>query len=182
MIMEMEIRPHHSCIMKFILGSRSMMSNMQEVLDHVQQNNRFSMKQVYMKLKDIGSEQVHWKRLFYGNVARPRALMTLWLTYHGKWPTKDMLHRFGLMHDNMCCFCSNIEHIDHLFLIMRSWRTFGNKCLLRKKVTHELKIWHEEKKWILMHSKGKGWRVALLRLATVETIYGSGRNYRYHNL
>lgn len=62
---------------------------------------------------DNDSEQVPWKRMFYGNAARPRALMTLWLDCHGKLPIKERLHWFSMLDNNIRCFCSNVEIIDH---------------------------------------------------------------------
>jgi hypothetical protein len=31
--------------------------------------------------------------------------------------------------------------------------------------------WHDELQWITRHSKGKGWRAQLLKVAAAETIY-----------
>lgn len=152
--MYMESKLHHSWIMKAILKNRVLVSDVQEVWIHMQQNNKFNMKQVYTKMKDYGSEQVIWKSMFYGNVARPQALMTLWLACHGKLPTKDNMHRFGLIQNKLCCFCSNIETPDHLFSYCVKLKNIWKKVFTWTQVTHELKIWHEEKKWILMHSKG----------------------------
>lgn len=131
----------------------------------MKQTNWFSMKHMYMQMKDNGSEQMSWKRIFYINATRPQALKTLWLTCHGKLPTKERLHQFDLLDNNMCCFCSNVETIDNLFFDCIKLKTIWKRVLAWIQVNHDPKDWLDEMKWITMHSKGKGWRVVILKLA-----------------
>lgn len=107
---------------------------------HIHEDERH----IYMKMKDNDSEHVPWKRMFYGNVARPRTLMTLWLTCHGKLPTKDKFHQFGLLDSSMCCFCSNVETIEHLFFECMELKTIWKKVLSWIQVNHDPKVWHDE--------------------------------------
>ncbi|XP_058757557.1 uncharacterized protein LOC131630833 [Vicia villosa] len=45
--------------------------------------------------------KVTWRKLFYGNLARPRAKFNLWMTCMERLPTKDRLQRFGVINDGM---------------------------------------------------------------------------------
>lgn len=45
-------------------------------------------------------------------------------------------------------------------------------------VQHTPKNWDEELNWCIKMGKGKGWRVALFKLAAAETIYGV---WLFHN-
>lgn len=55
---------------------------------------KFQMKKMYDNFND-NAQTVTWNKLFHGNIARPRAIMTLWLKCHGKFATKERLKRLG---------------------------------------------------------------------------------------
>lgn len=56
---------------------------------------------------------VYWRKLFYNNIARPRAKFYLLMGCLGKLFTKDRLLKFGLSNDGRCCFCGDLEFIDY---------------------------------------------------------------------
>lgn len=60
------------------------------------------MKTVYENLRD-DDQDVALRTLLYDSVTLPRAMMTLWLAFHGKLATKEKLHKFGMV-DNMVLF------------------------------------------------------------------------------
>lgn len=68
---------------------------------------------MYLDLNTRGWK-VPWRKLFYKNMARPRAQFTLWMTCHGRLATKNKLFKFGLLNNVSCCLCSNPEAIDHM--------------------------------------------------------------------
>lgn len=128
---------------------------MQNLWNQMKLSDKFSMKHMYMQMKDHGLEQVPWKRMFYGNAMRPRVLMTLWLTCHGKLPTKERFHQIRLLDTNMCYYCSNVETIDHLLFGCIELKTILKKVLAWIQVNLDPKYWHDEMKWITIHSKVK---------------------------
>jgi hypothetical protein len=65
---------------------------------------KFSMKMMYLAIHD--RSQTGCRTLFYGNLARPRALVNLWLACNERLATRDRLHKFGLIDAISCCFCS----------------------------------------------------------------------------
>lgn len=83
------------------------------------------MKTVYTNMKK-DDHVVPWTRLMLNNVARPRAIMNLWLAFHKKLVKKDMLMKFCMMNNSKCAFYNKDETIDHLFfecdVMKRIWR------------------------------------------------------------
>lgn len=69
-----------------------------------QTTRRYDTKQVYHMLRG-GKPKVNWRGLLYGNRDRPRAMFILWLACQDRLPTKDRLHRFGIVTDGKCVFC-----------------------------------------------------------------------------
>ena len=119
-----------------------------------------------------------WNRLFCGNPARPRALMTLWQVCHGRLPTKDRLLRFGMLGDKICCFCEGPESHDHLFFGCSVLGDVWKQVLEWIQVKHHPQEWNEELKWIIRHGKGKGHKASILKLEVTETVYGI---WKYRN-
>lgn len=58
---------------------------------------------------------VWWRELFFGNVARPRSMFTMWMGCHEKLFTKDRSCKFGMQIDGGCVFWAEEESMDHLF-------------------------------------------------------------------
>ncbi|XP_058725547.1 uncharacterized protein LOC131596827 [Vicia villosa] len=132
---------------------------------------RFNTRQVYKQLRsqDI---QVPWFRIFCGNTARPRALITLWIACHGKLPTRSRLCRFGIVNYATCCFCLKDETIDHILFECKDTRQIWQKVLDWLGVPHDPKPWSDELCWLIQQCKGKSVRAAMLKLALAETVYG----------
>ncbi|CAK8568890.1 unnamed protein product [Lathyrus sativus] len=86
-------------------------------------------------------QPVEWRNLVYGNNARPRANFMLWLACHGRLATKDRLHNV--------------------------W----TKILRWAQINHTPGNWHSKLKWLIQHTKGKGVRVAVIKMAISKTIY-----------
>ncbi|KAF1864425.1 hypothetical protein Lal_00021846 [Lupinus albus] len=70
---------------------------------------------------------VNWYRLFCGNVARPRAVMILWLAFQGRLATKDRMQRLGVVQNATCCFCSCEETLNHIFYGCAELKSIGGK-------------------------------------------------------
>lgn len=115
--------------------------------------------------------KVIWNCVLYGNVARPRVVMSFWLACLWRLPTKFRLCRFGLIDINICCFYPHEETMDHLFYGCRESKAILIKFLGWIQVDHDPKEWWKELGWIVSRSNRKGWRASILNLVVVETIY-----------
>lgn len=79
----MDAKVSHSWIIHAILHQREKTAHMQTLGQHQLQCDRFTTKKVYLKLRVMSENKVTWNRVIYGNVARSRAIMTLWLACRG---------------------------------------------------------------------------------------------------
>ncbi|XP_058776650.1 uncharacterized protein LOC131650970 [Vicia villosa] len=131
----------------------------------------FKIAKVYKMIHE-GDTQVHWYRLFSGNSARPRALITLWQACHEKLATRSRLHRFGMVGFNTCSFCMQEETQDHLLFDCLKTRNIWKQVLVWSGFNHDPRRWAEELPWVVSICKGKSPRSSLLKLAFAETVYG----------
>lgn len=158
-------------IFKQIMQQRENINNIQVIWDQMCNNKNFHIKIIYTNLKRQDPE-VPWSRLMQDNTRRPREIMTLWLACHGKLATKKWLMKFGMLTNNNCAFWSKEENIDHLLFECDSMKRIQSKVLKWIQKSHKPKSWSEELESLIQNSKGKGWKVDILKLATTETMYG----------
>ncbi|PNX57041.1 hypothetical protein L195_g050196, partial [Trifolium pratense] len=111
-VMEACVPNNASWIMKAIMQQRDDIRHNHEWKEMLNAP-KFNMKKMYMAVHDR-AQMVMWRTLFYGNVARPRALVTLWLACHERLATRDRLHKYGAMDTTHCCFCNTEETQQHL--------------------------------------------------------------------
>lgn len=96
-----------------MLRLREEISNLRDWHKLLQQD-MYSTRIMYQTI--IGQIQdVPWKCMMYGNVARCKTIHTLWMACHKKLPTKERLTRFKLLNNNLCGFCREVETVDHPF-------------------------------------------------------------------
>ncbi|KAH1253142.1 hypothetical protein GmHk_04G009884 [Glycine max] len=103
-VMEENVKPNSTWIMKAILNNREKVSSIQGKWEDMMMKERFCMTDIYMELRKKDGEVMPWRKLMYCNAARPRAVMTLWLTCHQKLATKTRFVRYGMVANNTCCF------------------------------------------------------------------------------
>lgn len=116
---------------------------------------------------------VEWRVLFRRNAARPRTAFTTWLTYHGMLVTKSRPKRFNMITDSNCSFYHNKEEsIAHLFFACRYTFEIWKQILHWLNVSHQLKPWTEELKWVMQYVAKKGWKASILKMAFIETLHG----------
>ncbi|XP_058749855.1 uncharacterized protein LOC131622850 [Vicia villosa] len=104
-------------------------------------------------------------------MAQPRACFILWLTCHGKLPTKDRLLRLGMLDNITCCLYSEDESIDHLFFMCPLMKHVWKEVLDWIQVQHCPREWRHEPQWIIYHTKGKGNKTVILKTAIAEAVY-----------
>lgn len=115
--------------------------------------------------------KVPWRRLFYSNVARPRASFTMWLCFLEKIPTKDRLMMFGMITDDVCVLCGQSETLQHLMSACVLTRGIWCQVLQWLKCAHARLPWSQELQWIIKAACGNSWHCKLIRAAVAETIY-----------
>ncbi|KAL5146890.1 putative ribonuclease H protein [Glycine soja] len=168
-LMHIEMKNTDSWIMKAILKQREdleKIDNMEELMIR----GSINMGKLYRKLQDCGQRK-EWKNLLYGNTARPRANFILWLACHGRLSTKDRLCKYGMIDDKSCCFCSEEESMNHLFFVCDNSKRVWMEVLQWVQIRHDPSDWPNELHWLTHHTKGKGTRAAVLKMAIAETIY-----------
>ncbi|CAI8584308.1 unnamed protein product [Vicia faba] len=138
--------------------------------DNMLQQGKFNSKKVCIELKNH-SPEVSWKSIFFNNFARPHAKFTLWMACHNNLATKERLHRFSLIDNDICCFCSEQESLSHLFFKCSSLASVWRYVLQWIHCDHQPQRWNEEINWVIKCSKEKGHKVIILKAAFTETVY-----------
>ncbi|XP_045830929.1 uncharacterized protein LOC123922237 [Trifolium pratense] len=138
---------------------------------------KFNMKKMYMAVHDR-AQKVVWRTLFYGNVARPRALITLWHACHERLATRDRLHKYGAIDIIHSCFCNTEETQRHLMFNCSETKGIWRKVLDWIQVDHNPLGWRQEMEWIIQQTKEKGDRAKILKLTFTESVY---EIWRYRN-
>lgn len=75
--MDIQEKASYWWIMREILKQRKSLVHLLTTWNHMIHNNKFNMNKIYMKMRYIDNDQVTWNHIFYGETARPRAMMTL---------------------------------------------------------------------------------------------------------
>ncbi|GAU28950.1 hypothetical protein TSUD_59630 [Trifolium subterraneum] len=89
--------------------------------------SKFNMKKMYMAVQD--GSPVMWRTLFYGNMARPRALVHLWIAD---------------------------ETQQHLMFNCRETKGIWKKVLEWIQIDHNPLGWRQELEWIIRKQRAKG--------------------------
>ncbi|XP_058742682.1 uncharacterized protein LOC131615223 [Vicia villosa] len=161
-----------SWILKDILVRREDVNQHLQIWNDMLSKGKFSMKKLYDHLLQA-EDNVNWSHLIQHNVARPRAIVCLWLVCHNRLATKARLKWLGLMQEDCCSLCNDhIEDINHLFINCRITKHIWNEVLNWLEVNHKSTQWQEELNWIIQHTKGKGLCASILKIAIAETVYG----------
>lgn len=165
-----------SWLIKGILRCRPLTQN-NPTWDVMMNGSGFKTRLVYEHVRGV-RPVVPWRKLFLGNIARPRAQFTLWVACHGRLATKDRLYRFGMIQDATCAFCSHVESLDHLMFDCLVTKQIWQHVLHWLKISHVSGDWPSELEWAVANSKGKGWKTKLLKRAITKATY---EIWRYRN-
>src|SRR4051812_20102946 len=101
--------------MTTILNNIDIVTSIHDKWNDILLKEKFPMTEIYLELKKYEANIMHWKNLMYCNAARPRAVMTLWLSCHQRLATKDRLMRYGMVANSAYYFCEAEESNAHLF-------------------------------------------------------------------
>ncbi|CAL5187192.1 unnamed protein product [Lathyrus oleraceus] len=139
-LMSVQVNKNISWIIKVVLKQRYITQSMN---DYDTMTRKFETKKVYNFIKEE-YPKVDWRHLLYMNFMRPRALFVIWLAFHNRLTTKERLHRFGLLDNNQCNFCLQMETINHFFFSCPRLRSIWKEVLERIQTIHGPDGWNEE--------------------------------------
>lgn len=94
---------------------------------------RYSIGEVYRKLRNEEEEAVPWAKIVWINAGIPKHSFLTWLFVLNRCPTRDRLLSWGLQTDSACLLCNTgAESRDHLFFQCRYtwdlWQIIAVKC------------------------------------------------------
>lgn len=135
-----------------------------------QNTGKYVTRKIYHMLRG-DKPKVTWRKIFYGNLVRLRAKFILWMTCLDRLPTKDRLHRFGVVTDSKCVFCGLIETCDHLFFECATTKKVWADILRWISIMRIPGGWHSELQWICQLTNGKGRKISLQKIALAEVVY-----------
>lgn len=179
--MTVQVKLSCSWILKGILSQRvreQEMANWEDLC----QARKFCINKTYHALLEP-QPLVTWRSVFFNNEACPRALFILWLACHNKLAIKERLYKFGMVDNDRCVFCNEVESIQHLLFTCQDMYDIWKNILEWIKVEHNPKGWIQELAWIADRSKSKNWRNIFLKTAFAETVYSCWkyRNKKIHD-
>ncbi|XP_058726236.1 uncharacterized protein LOC131597562 [Vicia villosa] len=167
--MEWHMKASCSWMLKKILQCREKVHNTTYWQEAVQ-NQKYSTARMYRELRGPQAE-VNWKHLMYHNYARPRARFTLWMALLGRFATKDRIGRFGVSTNGKCCWCTQMETLDHILFECKTTYAIWKHILEWMRCNRKPECWSREKEWLSQEAKKKGWKGQILKIATAETVY-----------
>ncbi|CAK8564283.1 unnamed protein product [Lathyrus sativus] len=170
-VLNYEIKAYNSWIVRGILKQRDNLEFIRNEWEQFIITHKFKALVIYRVLIDDGT-RVLWGNLIKFNKARPRAVFCLWQACHGKLATKERLKRFGMVEDNSCKLCqAEDETVNHLFFSCQETKHIWKEVLNWFNFSHDPQPWNAELVWISNNTKGKGWKVEVLKMLVAETIY-----------
>lgn len=147
--------------------------------EELHHRGNFKMKEFYFRFLEQ-FQNVAWRGMFYGNDARPKAKIILWLASHRRLATKDKLLRFGLINEAKHEFCEYDETLQHMLFKCKCTNNTWETVLQWMNIKHQAGGWSQKLVWATKICMSKNWRRKILQVALAETIYviWKQRNYR----
>ncbi|XP_058768387.1 uncharacterized protein LOC131642117 [Vicia villosa] len=173
-VMEWQVKANCSWILRKIMQCRERVQQT-AYWPLAVQSQKYTTARMYRELRGPQLD-VTWKHLIYYNYARPRARFTLWMALLNRLATKDRIARFGVNTNGECCWCKQVETLDHIFFECTTTGFVWSNVLTWLGYNRTPEYWSREKEWISDKTKKKGWKSQLLKIATTETVYEVWRN------
>lgn len=167
----MEFQTGNNCswILKAALNCRKIAQDI-NLINLVSGAVKFPSKIIYKVLQG-DKANVEWRKLFFDNMARPRAKFVAWMLCNNALNSKDKLLRIGISTDLKCTFCAGYESIDHLFFECPFTNQIWSQVLKWMRIDHKPAGWGMELNWIISCSKGKSNKAKILKGLFAETAY-----------
>lgn len=85
-----------------------------------------------------------------------------------------------MLQEDICEMCkTEVETIDHLLFACSSTKGTWKDVINMLGIDNQPQQWNTEKDWIRTHTRRKGSKAGILKIAIAETIYGI---WRYRNV
>ncbi|XP_060212045.1 uncharacterized protein LOC132639621 [Lycium barbarum] len=162
--------PQQACWMvRKLLEARSVW--IQHPINHTSTKQSL-IRHIYLQL--LGNlPRTPWKTMMFKNMARPKAILTMWLMLQKRLPTVDRLIDWGINADPVCSLCSSTQETrDHLFADCALTKQMWNKLLKwmnRPRCTAQ--SWDQMLHWVIVNSRGKSSAALLFRLIYAEACH-----------
>lgn len=164
-----QLTTHYSWVLKAIIKNKDILMNSVTWRDF-QDAGRYKTKLMYQMLR--GSKpKVLWRKLFFGNLVKPRVVFTLWMTCQSILQIKDRLQRFGIVIDGLCVYCGLQESYNHLFFECQVIKNIWKQMMNQVGINHCPWVWNIELCWVSQITRGKGRKMKLLKMVLAETVY-----------
>ncbi|CAK8536515.1 unnamed protein product [Lathyrus sativus] len=95
------------------------------------------------------TQKLEWRTLFYGNVARPKAIVNMWLACRERLATRTRLHKFCLIDTTKCYFCNEDETQKLLLFECKEMKVIWERVLDWIQIRNHLFRWSQKIKWII---------------------------------
>ncbi|XP_039021875.1 uncharacterized protein LOC120154125 [Hibiscus syriacus] len=159
-----EVKPYMSWSLKQILMLRteasSILPSISKKIGHIWNDIR------------VKNPKVHWQSILWFSLLIPKHSIISWMTFLDRLPTKERLHRMGIVTDCQCTFCGNgMESRNHLFfeskIATALWFAIFSYCGLR--FTHH--SWDALYAWATVKWKGSSILSLIMKLSSNALIY-----------
>ena len=131
---------------------------------------QFPMRALYLELPG-DKPLVPWRKFWYSNKARPRAMFCTWMAFNNWLATKDRVRRWNTTLDPTCFFCSQAETQQHLLFECPYTHRRWLRLLRWLKISRSPLGWDAELQLMCRRFTGKSWKSNLLKTAFAETVY-----------
>ncbi|XP_009787695.1 uncharacterized protein [Nicotiana sylvestris] len=127
--------------------------------------------QIY--LQQLGSlAKVEWKAIMFRNLARPKAVFSMWLIIQERMLTADRLSKWSMNVDTACVFCKcHSENHPHLFYECTVIKELWNDIFRWMQIQVQTRTWSQLVCWFVEKAKKKYVEGHLLRMILAETLY-----------
>lgn len=133
----------------------------------------YSMKSAWEAIR-VSNGILDWCSIVWFSKNVPRWAFILWMAMQSKLASKDRLLKWSVVDNATCVLCRNGTHEshNHLFFDCSHSRVVWKEILQRNFIHRGPLTWEDEKKWFLLHSKGKFIKKSILKLSLAATVYG----------
>lgn len=131
----------------------------------------FSCKSAWQALR-TQYPQVEWAGLVWHKEYIPRCSLICWLASKNRLRTKEKLHRWGIVTDEVCVLCGQCrEDRDHLFFRCVFLRQIWNDVLYKCNQRYRRGNWQNEVQEATQRFRGKQFSARIGRVAFAVTLY-----------
>lgn len=128
------------------------------------------MKAMYKALRG-DQQKMTWRKVFYNNSVRPKAIFILQLVCQDILATRTRLHKMGMVDDTQYSLCDKEETTRLLFFECDHHKEIWTNILKWIQIVHTPEDWHFERTWMEQNRIGRRKKAAMIKPTVTETIY-----------